>query len=183
MKNSKVIWLFGLSGAGKTTIADLAAEALRAEGEPVMRLDGDDLRTGLCADLGFSAEDRHENLRRASHTARLIASNGICVIASFISPLQVDRDTVAEILGDKGILVYVNTSLSVCESRDPKGLYRRARGGELKSFTGVSAPFEPAEGGVRIATEGREPEESATELLDLIRKDLIRKDLMRKSSH
>jgi adenylyl-sulfate kinase len=139
----KVLWLVGLSGAGKSTIGDALHERLIEEGIQATRLDGDDLRVGLNSDLGFTPEDRSENLRRAAHVAKLFANLGNVTIASFISPLDSDRQRIREILGDQYVEVYIKTSLATCEERDPKGLYKRARSGELKQFTGVSAAFEP----------------------------------------
>jgi adenylylsulfate kinase len=149
----KVLWLIGLSGAGKSTIGDALIERLTVEGVKAARLDGDDLRTGLNADLGFSAEDRSENLRRAAHVAKLFTKLGNVTICSFITPLRADRDTVRAILGVQYVEVYVSTCLQVCESRDPKGLYKKARSGQIKEFTGISAAFEePVEPHVTIDT-------------------------------
>ena len=141
--NPKVVWLVGLSGSGKSTLGDALLRRLRSEGVTAARLDGDDLREGLTSDLGFSPEDRAENLRRAAHVARLYAKLGNVTIASFITPLEADRQRVREILGEMYLEVYVNTSLQICESRDPKGLYKKARSGEIKLFTGITAAFEP----------------------------------------
>lgn len=135
-------WLFGLPGAGKSTIADAAAKILQESGRPVARLDGDVLRTGLCADLGFSRIDRAENLRRASHLARFVSDIPCLVIASFITPLQADRELVKGNLGAKGLMVWVKTDLDECEKRDPKGMYAKAKRGEIANFTGISAPFD-----------------------------------------
>ena len=137
-----VVWLTGLSGSGKSTIADATVRALKARGVSAARLDGDDLRAGLNQDLGFSPEARTENLRRAAHVARLIARLGHVTVCSFITPLQGDRLQVREILGADYLEVYVRASLAECESRDPKGLYKRARTGELRDFTGISAAFD-----------------------------------------
>jgi adenylyl-sulfate kinase len=153
-KRSLVLWLTGLSGAGKSTIADALVAHLLAKGVQSARLDGDDLRTGLNSDLGFSQEDRRENLRRAAHAANLIANLGHVTVCAFITPLNEDRHRVREILGDRLIEVYIRTSIEECERRDPKGHYKRARSGELKQFTGVSAAFEvPDQPDVVIDTE------------------------------
>jgi adenylyl-sulfate kinase len=139
-----VIWLTGLSGAGKTTIARALELELRYSGRAVCVLDGDCLRRGLCSDLGFAPEDRQENIRRVGEVARLFADAGMICIVALISPYRGDRArarTAAPV--GRFIEVYINAPLAVCEQRDPKGLYARARSGELKDFTGVSAPYEP----------------------------------------
>lgn len=139
-----VVWLTGLSGAGKTTIAQALESSLRQAGHAVCGLDGDVLRRGLCSDLGFTPEDRQENIRRVGEVARLFADAGLVCIVALISPYRRDRDR-ARAAGPAGkfIEVYINAPLEVCEQRDPKGLYARARAGELKDFTGISAPYEP----------------------------------------
>lgn len=139
----RVVWLLGLSGAGKSTIAEALAHRLKSAGGAVVRLDGDDLRKGLCADLGFDPASRAENLRRAAHVARLMSDTGLTVVCSFVTPFQKDRGCMREILGERLLEVFVDTSLEECERRDPKGLYRRARAGEIPEFTGISSPFEP----------------------------------------
>jgi bifunctional enzyme CysN/CysC len=150
----KVIWLFGLSGAGKTTLSEALSLRLRGVGTPVIRLDGDDLRQGLCSDLGFDAASRSENLRRAAYVARLMSDTGATVVCSFVTPFERDRERIREILGDRLIQVYVATSLQECERRDPKGLYRRARAGEIPEFTGISSPFErPTSPDLTLCTE------------------------------
>lgn len=139
-----VVWLTGLSGAGKTTTARALETALRAQGRAVCVLDGDCLRRGLCSDLGFSTADRQENIRRVGEVARLFADAGLICVVALISPYRRDRDR-ARVAAPPGkfIEVYINAPLEVCEQRDPKGLYARARAGELQDFTGVSAPYEP----------------------------------------
>lgn len=138
-----VLWLTGLSGAGKSTIAVAAERRLFDLGYNVFVLDGDNLRHGLNANLGFSPEDRAENIRRAGEVAALFAEAGMVVIASFISPYVADRERARKAGGDSFHEVYVSAPLEVCERRDPKGLYRRARTGEIPEFTGISAPYEP----------------------------------------
>jgi adenylyl-sulfate kinase len=139
-----VVWLTGLSGAGKTTIARALEIELRGAGHPACVLDGDCLRRGLCADLGFSPEDRQENIRRVGEVARLFADAGMICVVALISPYRLDRARArAAAPGGRFLEVFVNSPLDVCERRDPKGLYARARAGELKEFTGVSAPYEP----------------------------------------
>jgi adenylyl-sulfate kinase len=141
-----VIWLTGLSGSGKTTIAGALEAELKAAGHAVFVLDGDRLRQGLCADLDFSPEDRQENIRRVGEVARLFAEAGIICIVALISPYRRDRAR-ARAAAPPGRFceIYVNAPLSVCEQRDPKGLYARARAGELRDFTGISAPYEAPE--------------------------------------
>lgn len=137
-------WLTGLSGAGKSTIAFEFEQRLRLERRPCVVLDGDALRCGLSRDLGFSERDRRENIRRTAEVARMMNDVGLVVVTSLVSPLCDDRAVARAIIGEERFVeVYVSTSLQVCESRDPKGLYRKARCGELPDFTGVSAPYEP----------------------------------------
>lgn len=137
-------WLTGLSGAGKSTIAYELEHLLIRDGQPCAVLDGDNLRHRLNCDLGFSERDRHENVRRTAEVARLMNENGLVVVASLVSPYRDDREAAKAIVGDdRFVEVYVNTALDVCESRDPKGLYRKARSGEIRGFTGVSSPYEP----------------------------------------
>lgn len=139
-----VVWLTGLSGAGKTTIARALELELRQSGRAVCVLDGDCLRRGLCADLGFSPDDRRENIRRVGEVARLFADAGLVCIVALISPYQCDRARArAAAPAGRFIEVFVNAPVEICERRDPKGLYARARAGKLKDFTGVSAPYEP----------------------------------------
>ena len=137
-----VVWFTGLSGSGKSTIAGLAAARLRALGRPVFVLDGDVLRTGLCRDLGFSPEDRAENIRRAAEVAAMLLDAGLVVLACFISPLRADRARARDRLGDAFAEAFVDTPVGECRRRDPKGLYRRADAGLVPQFTGVSAPYE-----------------------------------------
>lgn len=158
-----VIWLTGRSGAGKSTISAVLERRLRAEGYCVGTLDGDDLRAGLCTDLGFSAEDREENVRRAAQVAALMARAGLIVIVSLISPFSAGR-AAARSLFESGDFfeVYVDASPEVAEWRDPKGLYRRARRGEIRQFTGIDSPYEPpVSPELRIDTLASEPEQCA----------------------
>jgi len=139
-----VIWLTGLSGAGKTTIATALERHLFDAGQHTYLLDGDILRRGLCNDLGFSATDRHENIRRAAEVAVILADAGCIVIAAFISPVREDRDRIRSLLSaGRFIEVFVNAPLDVCEKRDVKGLYAKARANQIKEFTGISSPYEP----------------------------------------
>ena len=139
-----VVWLTGLSASGKSSIATELERILFSQGKLAYVLDGDNTRHGLCSDLGFSPEDRKENIRRLGEVARLFGDAGIICIAAFISPYRSDREAARRIVPPgKFIEVYVNAPLAVCEQRDPKGLYARAHSGEIKEFTGVSAPYEP----------------------------------------
>lgn len=138
-----VVWLTGLSGAGKSTVAREVERALAARGRLCYVLDGDNLRHGLCADLGFAAADRAENVRRAGHVAALLADAGVLAVTALISPFRADRDAVRALVGERFVEVYVDAPLPVCEARDPKGLYRQARAGALPQFTGIDSPYEP----------------------------------------
>ena len=159
------LWLTGLPCAGKTTLAKRIKEELDNKGYNTTHLDGDDVRGALNADLGFSAEDRKENLRRIAHVARLFNKSGIFVIASFVSPTNELRDMIREIVGNFK-LMYVKCAIKECEKRDIKGMYKRARAGELQQFTGVSAPFEePDNADLIIDTENRTVEDCVSEIL------------------
>lgn len=142
----KCLWLTGLSASGKTTIARALVETLKERGHNPVNLDGDDLRNGLCSDLGFSDRDRNENLRRAAHVAKILADSGHIVITSFISPMHSQREFARRVFETgKGlglVEIFVLCPLSVCERRDPKGLYKKARKGLIPDFTGISAPYE-----------------------------------------
>jgi adenylyl-sulfate kinase len=139
-----VVWLTGLSAAGKSTIAETLERELFRRGCQTFMLDGDSLRQGLCNDLGFSEEARHENIRRVGEVAKLFSEAGFICIAAFISPHRADRAKVRHIMASGNFVeVFVNAPLAVCEARDPKGLYARARKNEIKNFTGISAPYEP----------------------------------------
>ena len=141
-----IVWFTGLSGSGKSTVANLVEKRLAAEGRHAYILDGDNVRHGLNKDLGFTEEARVENIRRVAEVARLMADAGLIVLVSFISPFRNERRLAHEIAGDIQFTeVYVDTPLEVCEARDPKGLYARARRGEIKNFTGIDSPFEPPE--------------------------------------
>lgn len=141
---SVLLWFTGLSGSGKSSIASAAELELHRRGISTYVLDGDNLRSGLNAGLGFSREDRQENIRRAAETAKLMVDCGLIVLATFISPYRRDRDAIRQTMrpGDF-VEIYVNCPLEECERRDPKGLYRRARTGAIPSFTGISDPYEP----------------------------------------
>lgn len=138
-----VVWLTGLSGAGKTTLAEALATHLRRLGRFAMVLDGDRMRVRLSADLGFAERDRFENIRRIAEVAAMVAEAGGVAVVAAIAPLAAMRDMAREVIGEPYREVYASASLAVCEARDPKGHYARARRGELPGFTGVSAPYEP----------------------------------------
>lgn len=162
-----VLWLTGLSGAGKSTIAELTCGCLLGMGRPAAVLDGDALRGGLNRDLGFSAADRSENLRRTAEVARLMADAGLVVVVALISPFRADR-AAARALFEPGrfIEVFIDTSLAVAEARDPKGLYKRARQGQLPGFTGIDAPYEvPESPELRIDTVSTSAEQAAQTLV------------------
>jgi adenylylsulfate kinase len=138
-----VVWFTGLSGSGKSSVARAVEASLARAGRLVYVLDGDNIRHGLCSDLGFSAVDRSENIRRISHVAALFVDVGAIVLTAFISPFRADRAQARTIVGAADFLeVFVDTPLAVCEQRDPKGLYRQARAGQLAEFTGISSPYE-----------------------------------------
>jgi bifunctional enzyme CysN/CysC len=137
-----VLWFTGLSGAGKSTLAIALEETLFKRGFQVYVLDGDNVRSGLASDLGFSHEDRTENIRRVGEVAALFAHAGVICISAFISPYREDRAIARRAAGNKFYEVYVAADLATCEQRDPKGLYKKARAGEIQDFTGVSAPYE-----------------------------------------
>ena len=165
-----VVWLTGLSGAGKSTIATELERLLFSLGRHVYVLDGDNIRHGLGSDLGFSPEDRAENIRRVGEVAKLFADAGVICITAFISPYRADRDVVRKIMPpDRFIEVFVNAPLEVCEERDPKGLYAKARAHEIKEFTGISAPYEvPSHPELELRTDQLTVEESVTRVLEYL---------------
>ena len=140
-----LFWFTGLSGAGKSTLAHSVEERLHQEGYRTFVLDGDNVRHGLCADLSFTDEDRKENIRRVGHMSMLYVEAGIIVLTAFISPFRADRDNVRKIAGSDFHEIYCECSLEICEERDVKGLYKRARAGEIPDFTGISSPYEAPE--------------------------------------
>ena len=165
-----VVWLTGLSGSGKTSIAKWLEKALFDKGILSQLLDGDNIRMGISQNLGFSAEDREENIRRIAEVSKLFMDCGIVTINCFVSPMQAMRDLAREIVGNSDFIeVYVDTPLNLCEQRDVKGLYKKARSGEIKNFTGVSAPYEaPENADLVIKTENRSIEDCGEELLNMI---------------
>jgi len=154
-QKSHVIWLTGLSGSGKSTIANQLAYQLQQEGKLAYILDGDNVRMGLNKDLGFSESDRKENIRRIAEVAKLLSDAGVIVITAFISPFREERERAKDIIGrDNFLEVYVKADLSVCEERDPKGLYKKARNGEIPMFTGIDSPYEkPTNADLTINTD------------------------------
>ncbi len=165
-----VIWMTGLSGSGKTTLAIGLEKLLYEQGYLVEVLDGDNVRSGINSNLGFSEADRKENIRRVAEISRLFVNCGIITINSFVSPTDDLREMAEDIIGEKNFyLVYVNTSLEECEKRDTKGLYAKARKGEIKDFTGISASFdEPISPNLEINTEGHTYEECLKQLADFV---------------
>jgi len=162
---SVLLWLTGLSGSGKSTIATALQKKLLAEGKIVYVLDGDNIRHGLNQDLGFSEEHREENIRRIGEVAKLFVEAGVITISSFISPYKKDREKVREKLGKDFIEIFVKCNLEECEKRDPKGLYKKARAGEIKDFTGVSHPYEEPEKPEIVVDTGNLSVGSSVELI------------------
>ncbi len=169
-QRSKVIWLTGLSGAGKTTLAKYLEIELSGRGYLTQVLDGDNVRTGINNNLGFSDQDRYENIRRIAEVSKLFVNCGVITINCFISPTEEIRDMARRIIGtDDFIEIYVNAPLNVCEERDIKGLYSRARRGEIKDFTGISSPFEiPQHIDVEIRTDLISIKESVKLMMEVV---------------
>ncbi|WP_416411830.1 adenylyl-sulfate kinase [Pantoea sp. App145] len=171
-----VLWFTGLSGSGKSTVAGAVEQALHRLGVSTYLLDGDNVRHGLCRDLGFSDDDRKENIRRVGEVAKLMVDAGLVVLTAFISPHRAERQMVRDLLAEgQFIEVFVDTPLAVCEARDPKGLYKKARAGELRNFTGIDSVYEAPEV-PEIHLDGEQLVTKLTaQLLDLLRhRDIIR---------
>lgn len=169
-QKSPVIWLTGLSGSGKSTIANELAIKLQKESKLAYILDGDNIRMGLNKDLGFSDNDRKENIRRIAEVAKLLSDAGVIVITAFISPFREERDNAKTIIGeDEFIEVYIDAPLDVCESRDPKGLYKKARAGQIPMFTGIDSPYEkPLEPNLEVRSDKMGVEESTNFIYDYL---------------
>lgn len=164
------LWFTGLSGAGKSTLAVATEEALFERGYLTYILDGDNIRSGINANLGFSPEDRTENIRRIAEIAKLFRDTGIINLSAFISPYRADRALARHLADGDFIEVYVDAPLDTCEERDPKGLYKKARSGEIQEFTGVSAPYEaPEQPEIHVHTEKQSVEECVEQILDYLK--------------
>jgi adenylylsulfate kinase len=165
-----VIWLTGLSGSGKSTVANLLEKKLFSENKKTYLLDGDNVRHGLCGDLGFDDKDRVENIRRISEVAKLFVDSGTIIITAFISPFKADRAYCRSILEEgEFIEVFVDTPLDICEQRDPKGLYKKARSGDIKHFTGIDSAYEvPDAPEVHLTHKDETPEQTAERLFSLL---------------
>ncbi|WP_204344474.1 adenylyl-sulfate kinase [Psychroserpens algicola] len=168
--NSFLIWFTGLSGSGKSTIANLVEKALFDLNISTYSLDGDNIRKGINNDLSFAPEDRTENIRRIAEVSNLMIDAGLVVLAAFVSPYKKDRENIRTIVKDVNFVeVYINTSIEECERRDVKGLYKKARAGEIKNMTGISAPYEaPEHPDIEIKTENEPIEDSVKRIVDFI---------------
>lgn len=169
-QKAKVLWLTGLSGSGKSTIAQDLERTFYNNGFFAQVLDGDNIRTGINNNLGFSIEDREENIRRISEIAKLYLNSGVITICSFISPTRKIREKASEIVGKEDFLeIFINTPLELCEKRDVKGLYKKARAGEIKGFTGIDSPYEePDSPFLNVETANSTIEESSTLIFDKV---------------
>lgn len=169
-QRGRVYWFTGLSGSGKSTLAGAFEEALHQRGVHTFLLDGDNIRTGLCNDLDFSEASRVENIRRLGEVCKLMVDAGLVVLTAFISPFRSDRDSVrAKLSSGDFVEVFVDTPLEICEQRDVKGLYKKARAGEIPNFTGISSPYEaPIHPEITVKTEGKSVSESTAEILKFI---------------
>ncbi len=164
------VWLTGLSGSGKSTVANALEKTLWERNVRAYVLDGDNIRHGLNKDLGFSPEDRTENIRRIGEVAKLFTDAGLVAITAFISPYRADRDQVRAIMADGDFVeIFVQAPLEVCEQRDPKGLYKKARAGQIPEFTGISAPYEePLAAEITLSTDRENPEQCVGRILDYL---------------
>jgi adenylylsulfate kinase len=169
---SVVLWFTGLSGAGKSTVAHALEERLHMMGSSTFVLDGDNVRHGLCGDLGFSVEDRTENIRRVGEMVKLFSEAGVITLTAFISPLRSDRRRVRQLVSDGDFVeIFCKCSIETCEARDVKGLYKKARAGEIKEFTGISSPYEePEQPEVVLDTDALSIDESVDLVIDYLRK-------------
>jgi adenylylsulfate kinase len=173
-QKSLVVWMVGLSGSGKSTLARALENELHLNGRLTQLLDGDNLRTGINNNLGFSESDRLENIRRAAEVSKLFMNAGLITICSFISPTEEIRTIAKNIIGEQNFFeVYINAPFEVCEQRDVKGLYKKARNGEIKNFTGLDAPFEaPVNPSIEVRTDLKSLEECKNEILEAIYKKI-----------
>ncbi|MFA1822878.1 adenylyl-sulfate kinase [Virgibacillus oceani] len=170
---SAVLWFTGLSGSGKSTISVELEKELHNAGIRTFRLDGDNIRHGLNKNLGFSPEDRKENIRRIGEVSKLMVEAGLITLTAFISPYRKDRDEIRDLLEEgEFIEVFVDASIETCESRDPKGLYKKVRQGEIKSFTGIDAPYEaPIDPDVTVNTNKQNSEESVRTIMTYLKRE------------
>jgi len=177
MEKGFVIWITGLPASGKTTVARIVADKLRSMGLKVEMLDGDEVRKWLSPEAGFTREDRERHLRRVAYVSKLLARNGVAVIASFVSPYRKIRSEIRQIIESENIPfieVYAKCSLQKCIERDPKGLYKKALAGEIKHFTGLDDPYEePENPEVTLDTENTSPKENAEKLLNYIKENIL----------
>ena len=166
----RVFWFTGLSGSGKSTIANLLEQKLAEQDKQTYLLDGDNIRHGLCGDLGFSAKDRVENIRRISEVCKLFIDSGTIVITAFISPFKADRDFCRNLVNPgEFVEIFVDTPIQICEQRDPKGLYRKARSGDIKDFTGIDSDYEaPADPEIHLTYRNESSEDTALRLYQLL---------------
>ena len=169
-----LLWFTGLSGSGKSTLANLVEMELHKKGLSTYTLDGDNIRQGINKDLSFSPQDRSENIRRIAEISNLMLDAGVVTLAAFVSPYIKDREAIKQIVGrDNVIEIYINTSLAECERRDVKGLYKKARTGEIKNMTGISAPYQaPVNPDIVLITDGQPIEDGVKKILELINKKL-----------
>ncbi len=165
-----LLWFTGLSGSGKSTLANLVEIELHKKGVSTYVLDGDNIRQGINKDLSFTPKDRSENIRRIAEISNLMLDAGVVTLAAFVSPYLKDREAVKQVVGpDNVIEIYVNTSLEVCEQRDVKGLYKKARAGEIKNMTGISAPYQaPLNPDLEVVTDGQTIQESVAVIMQFL---------------
>ena len=171
---SYLLWFTGLSGSGKSTLANLVEIELHKKGLSTYILDGDNVRQGINKDLSFAPQDRTENIRRIAEISNLMLDAGVVTLATFVSPYIKDREAVKQIVGSNNVIeIYVNTTLEVCEQRDVKGLYKKARAGEIENMTGISAPYQaPIHPDLEVITDGQPIEQSVKTILEFINKKL-----------
>lgn len=168
-----VLWFTGLSGSGKSTVASSLEKRLHDMGKLTYTLDGDNVRHGLNSDLGFSDEDRVENIRRIGEISKLFVDAGVITIATFVSPFREDRQKVRDLLGKDFVEIYIDCPIEVCEKRDPKGIYKKARAGEIKHFTGIDSPYEsPINPEIVVSTHLNTLDECVDKLVDYLEEGL-----------